>query len=117
MENFYNDCDRHVYLYAKHHYEKSDDIVADLQKIIGERNCIDPKDVHLSEIYEVLLSISYDVLMREKRLLKYQLIDFVTDCNNRGIILACLRVIQNSLIAPMDIDLGEADPNILPIRK
>ena len=49
-------CDSHVILYAKNHYERGD-LITDLKRIYSLRNAIDPEHISKSDILSCLINL------------------------------------------------------------
>ena len=127
-----NKADRHIYLYAKGHYQKGD-LIEDLKRIVGERSSVLPEYITIQDIIVVLVSITYSV-MTVKNQLKDSIIDFILSLDpsafwqlsslsdydfRTALILKCLSIIKWTDVVKGEVilmDLGNADPSLLPLR-
>jgi hypothetical protein len=109
----YDNADRHIYLYAKGWYETTDPI-DDLKTILAKRSNLKKEWVSLSDIQGKLIDIVFDVFEKEG-LNRSWFRSFVVDCSKEDIVTACIAVIQNSRTRAFGVDLGDPDPNVLPI--
>jgi len=50
----------HIFLYAKNWYEESDDVMKDLQTIIGKRCGLDSESVDHEAVFSILFELVYD---------------------------------------------------------
>jgi hypothetical protein len=107
----YDCCDRHLYLYAKEWYKKSDDILQDLKIIVGERSGLYPEHITENDILIVLSELVWKHLKNYTWSAFYQ---FLFDCRDRGFIPAFLTVLDLTKKSKIGFDLGEPDYNILP---
>lgn len=62
--------DSHFWLYAKHHYKKSDDTLADLKKLVSHRCGIDEKYLGFTDVLSVLIDIAYPFIMKNSQQFK-----------------------------------------------
>ena len=69
MDDKYVDY-RHVWLYSKHWYQRSDDVFADLAEILAERGGMDAKYFKRSVILEMLAQIAWPY-MRQHEFLEF----------------------------------------------
>jgi len=118
----------HFYLYAKGHYMKSDDIIDDLKYILSERSAIPVERCLATDIVDILLSLVYKHITESGNPEMY-FKDFIIKLKrpflHKNVITyeeLRLLIIKNSLsILEMtnvkDLNLGEVDENILPLRK
>jgi len=113
-----DDSYRHLYLYAKGHYERTT-IMEDLKVIIGKRSMILPE--HVSE--ENVLLVTSNAVGTNLNFIKfihilsdirryYKINDFTT-----LILLTILSHMRFMDIADLNFDLGIADAKILPLQK
>jgi len=111
--NTYNENHRHIYLYAKGWYKKTDTI-DDLKVIIGDMCALLPEHVDIGGIKSILIGIVYEIFQREN-LYKSKLEAFILDCES-SVIGACLSVIRMARARSphINIDFGEPDYNLLP---
>ena len=125
--------DRHIFLYAKGHYQISDQ-TEDMKKIIGERAGIEPNYIGSNDILQVLINIAWNYINTHG-----QFIDFINDLNpinawkhgylataskeqsisdfNRTLISKCLSVLRFQKVTDIPFELGKADPTILPLNQ
>ena len=126
----------HVYLYAKHHYKRTDTIT-DLKIILSKRSLIDIEFISGEDIIGCLTEITWKEINRCGNP-TYEFNDFVMrilpqnrwKVNNRdkeledlnvAIINSCLSVLSQSLVKDDNgnvlLELGEPDSSILPLVK
>lgn len=105
--------DTHIYLYAKGHYAKTD-VVKDLRIILGKRCAISPEYISNSDILLTLSQILYPLIQNE-----YHFADIVRELVNCKSFESSVRAILSkiALCRTVGLDIGSADPNILPLRK
>ncbi len=122
---------RHFYLYAKKHYVQSEDVVADLKKIVAECTDIDPKWVSVRDVLALLTSAAYPHIADSEssfsRFIESLLPDPFfereksTDITIRLIekLLSVLHfvTVYNSLAKMELINLGYATPDVLPLTE
>jgi len=111
MDKNTNDI-RHLYLYAKGHYERSNKI-DDLKIIVGVISWVYPEFIIEKDIHIWLLKEVYKYLCTED-----DFISFLNDdmFNKKDLIDRCLSVLKFQRISDIDIELGKPDPNILPLN-
>jgi len=118
----------HFYLYAKGHYQKTD-LIEDLKKVFAKRSavpleCCQPRDVAIA-----LLELAWKHIA-ESGNPEYQFIEFISRLSPvdifgqerwsggdgfwKVLLNDCLPVLRNTKVA--GLDLGEADPKVLPLR-
>ena len=68
-------CDRHVYLYAKHHYLESKNPFNDLRKIYAVRNGVDKEYITDADILDMVVCLAYQHITNE-----HQFRSFVFGC-------------------------------------
>jgi hypothetical protein len=123
--NKYQDY-RHIWLYAKGHYEYSDIVLEDLQKIISERNMIEPEYVQ----YEYILKILLDIIMEHSShhlVTGYVLEAFGVvrlfknkEWTKQDTLISLLGKISILPLTKKDgsrVELGKADKDIIPLNK
>lgn len=118
--------DRHIFLYAKGHYQRND-IVKDMKKILGKRSGINGQHIHIGNVHYVLTALVWHYINHE-----FRFVDFIfnlnpnsrknrteTIPNNFDIILIkeCLFVLMKQERKHIPFELGEPDPTLLPINK
>jgi len=118
-------CDTHLYLYAKGHYEKND-MINDLKIIVAERSGIECKYITKRDISSILLS----AVNQLSQLGVYDLFNFVGSLDPQNnwehggssdedfdtrVIRSSLSVLRFTEVRHIP-DLGVADPNILPLN-
>ena len=59
------EADRHIFLYAKNHYQTGDQI-EDMRKIIGERSMVSSDHISIGDISSVLIKIVWNYINHEK---------------------------------------------------
>jgi len=104
---------RHLYLYAKGHYDISDKI-DDLKIIVGVISWVYPEFVTKEDIQIWLLKEVYNYLHTEDDFIR-----FLSDnmLYKRDLIDKCLSVLRFKDISDIDMELGKPDPNILPLNE
>lgn len=123
----------HLYLYAKNHYQQ-ENVLTDLQTILGKRAGIEPKHIRSNDILVILLDEVADVFQRQPNH-PYRLRDFVlrlrTDILQRPLqskaqdidsifiqhclsVLSIVKVREGKRILAR---IGTADPTILPLQQ
>jgi hypothetical protein len=134
MKNY----DTHVYLYAKHHYERTN-VIDDLKIIYGKRNGIDAEHMQVRDIISCLVGLTVPHMSVNK----HSFIEFLSDLdpvfcwrvggnaprlNNEyihthdsyceTIIMKCLSILSLTRVDEIEGGLDEeADPSLLPISK
>jgi hypothetical protein len=126
-----DNADRHIYLYAKGHYKRSENILDDLRVIVGERAGVPSDCVSLPGIFIFLENIASKIYDREygkgtgRAISRYNdtiMLTSVSDSNmtqiTETLINALLSVIAQSkmVCAEWKIDLGEPSSGILPVN-
>lgn len=124
------DVNRHVYLYAKYHYRRTD-FLEDLRLIFARRNAIEPRYVYDGPIVGMVLEIVYPHIRGEHqwgeiigRILEIQpwetTVDPVSlhDLFNRtlGALLGVLSMVKVLDEGRKILELGEPDPGLLPLN-
>jgi hypothetical protein len=120
----------HIYLYAKGHYQKTDNVIDDLKLIISNRNKIPIE--HISKIYviNILLKITYFHISNKFNSISL-FSDFVISLApenhwkisskkleiHEAIIYKCLSILRSVKVVDMPDTLGNPDPDILPLRR
>jgi hypothetical protein len=105
--------DRHIYLYAKGWYERSNSLT-DMKKIMGERCGLLPDHIREGDIKLVLLDIVWQFLSKKN---DYCFRQFMSHCEECGVIQGCLIQLALTEINEIGFDLGKPDSNILPVLK
>lgn len=108
----------HLYLYAKGHYQCGD-VMADLRIIIGKRAHMDSRLISNNDIWSVLLPLVHKAIV-ESGNPENAFCEFVRRTMSDGIVREvvaynCLSVLRLQKVA--HLDLGEADPNVLPLSQ
>lgn len=123
----------HIWLYAKNWYEQTN-LMDDLKKIIAFENCCDINNVREINIFEIILHETFPYL-REKN--DGNLVQWFIECfknweslsiskwykdsiTREDIIRNCLSVLSQVKIKNNNeilIDIGNPNPNVLPLRK
>jgi len=103
---------RHLYLYAKGHYERSNKI-DDLKIIVGVISWVYPEFIIEKDISIWLLKEVYKYLCTEDDFIRFLNDDMF---NKKDLIDRCLSVLKFQRISDIDIELGKPDPNILPLN-
>jgi hypothetical protein len=114
METNYDQSDRHIYLYAKYWYQRTN-ILDDLRKIVSVRCAFPLEHTTKRDVEEILLDIVYDIFEREG-FSRYGFTQFIRDCGKNSVIDTCLSFIAVSEMSTFEIDLGKPDPNVLPFK-
>ena len=127
-----NKADRHIYLYAKGHYQKGD-LIEDLKRIVGERSSVLPEYITIQDIIVVLVSITYSVMVTKNHF-KDSIMDLILSLDpsefwkisslsdydfSTALILKCLSIIKWTDVVRGEVilmDLGYADSNLLPLH-
>ena len=115
---------RHVWLYAKGHYER-DDCLEDLKIIIAERCLLYPEHVSTEEVFNVLLTITQEHM--QKHLYVPMLLEvfglrklFPNKPHEMEdgirLLLSNISTISVRDKGEILIDLGKPDPKILPLK-
>jgi len=122
---------RHFYLYAKHHYKASDDVMADLKVIYDDfvgHDCGEERD-----IMHWLLKLGYLHIKSERDFSEFMndihpMNAFRVGCSSPGfmqpsedpywtrVARAILSRLFNTTVNEIDFDLGEPDESLLPLR-
>lgn len=118
----------HFYLYAKGHYQESD-VIEDLKKILSNRSAIPLQYVQPRDVARTLLEIAWKHIA-ESGNPEYHFIEFISrlnpinifgkECWSGGegfwkvLLEDCLSVLRMTKVA--GLDLGEADPTVLPLK-
>jgi len=125
------DSSRHFYLYAKGHYQKNDTL-EDLKILLGEYCMAYPEHISTDDVLDHLLRLAHKQFKNE-----YSFLKFMSDLlpknhwkfiNNDEkdiplellMIKKCLSVLRYAQVKDDDINilnLGKADPKILPLIK
>lgn len=114
MQNF----DRHFYLYAKGHYEKKC-TTTELIKIQSKRCGTQEARLTLRDVNTVLVSLAHRHVQHRNAFKSF--IDFIISnhANQGGVQLAiskaCLSIFNTVKTSEIGFDLGEADPDVLPL--
>lgn len=131
-------CDyNHLFLYAKSHYEVSQDIVDDVRTILAHRAAVDKKSISDGAILDCLLEVSNEHKLSHKILKK-----IFINCQVLNGCFSCMSLTRHGLtpypnadllyyvecvlvemanIRVMNgktqiLDLGKPDPAVLPLR-
>jgi len=133
--NMNNNFDRHIFLYAKGHYEITDQI-NDLRKILGKRSGIEAIYINEDDIVFVLAKIVWRYINREDQFIdflfdlspnntwkygyvtdSYSLISNKSYIYREALISKCLSVLRFQKVVDISFDLGKADFNVLLLNK
>ena len=117
-----NDYDRHIFLYAKGHYEVTDQI-NDLRKILGERSGIEWEYITIDDILRVLLNLIWNYINN-----RYQFVELLLDLSphntwkygyvyREALVSKCLSILRFQKVIDIPFKLGEVDEKILPMNK
>jgi hypothetical protein len=124
---------RHFYLYAKHWYRRSDDLMADLHKIHASVMLYGP--VHDDCLVEYLVNLVAKYIIKSE----YRFTNFVNDIHplnswkigsppehgpfspskelhNVRVARKCLSVMRTLSVDEIGFELGEPDPSVLPLK-
>ena len=128
-------ADRHIYLYAKRHYEMSNNVWSDLAKIMADRYLLPVESITHEDIMSMLLLVTVPHLLDTKQDSATSVINFLQNLlPNRAFLvslfnnpsyerrvvswcLSTLHYVDTQLNGVVVINLGEPDPNILPLKK
>jgi len=127
----------HIYLYAKNHYERTD-LLEDLKVIIGHTYLLDPVFVTKTDVARILLQLTHEYIVQDER----SFFDFIKRINpsnldwyhkmqgveppeydfELSLIQTCLSTLSLLQVRRTKddgtweeiINIGEADPEILP---
>ena len=120
---------RHLYLYAKGRYVTSDDVLDDLYTLLSNETMIDVEDMGIGDVFAILAQVCYPHLTNynfgklifgiNELTAEYIMSKGTTSVKDRTIesMLSIVRqvpVLDDKKNAIMN--LGEADPNILPLK-
>ncbi len=118
--------DRHIFLYAKGHYQEKD-VIEDMKKILERRCALDAEHITVNDICHVLMPIVYNFINNE-----YQFTNFVfnlspdnhwkltSDKNidfSKILILNYLSVLRHQKITDIPFELEKPDPTLLPLKQ
>jgi hypothetical protein len=130
----------HVYLYAKNHYKRSDNIIDDLKRIYADRNLgsvEQAEHISISNIISCLLNLAF----KHMKINEYLFSQFINDISpdkwhywkyvcaslayatkidydfNLAVIGKCLSIIMLTDLKDIPEGLDEPDPKILPLTK
>lgn len=122
----------HIILYAKGHYEKSEDIWTDMKILIAHRSMLPLELVSRNDVVHVVLDITLDLILQSEMDNKTELSRFIIGLNPvdifhrpieedypTRILKKCLSIIKFSKVEEGDkvfIELDDLDPEILPIN-
>jgi len=124
MENF----DRHIFLYAKGHYKKTN-AIEDMKKILGKRSGLSPEHISDEDINYVLLDLIYSYTKKKDSFIRFIFTLHPHNAWEHGcpikasydfekvLISACLSVLRFQDIKDIPFGLGRPDPTILPLTK
>lgn len=119
----------HFYLYAKWHYNEGN-LIEDLKQILSRRSAVPIQYIQVRDIAQVLLGLAWKHISTGGNP-EYQFIEFISRLNQTDLwgnpvpvekqedfyavlLRNCLSVLRNTKVA--GLDLGEADPTILPLK-
>lgn len=118
----------HFYLYAKGHYQEID-LIEDLKKIFAKRSMVPLECCQPRDVARALLELSWKHIA-ESGNPEYHFIEFISrlnpvdifgkECWSGGaafwkvLLEDCLSVLRLTKVA--GLDLGEADPEVLPLK-
>ncbi len=123
------ESDRHIFLYAKGHYQEGNQI-EDMKRIIEDRNAISLKYISIGNITSLLIKLAWNYINRET-----EFYDFISDLHpsntwkhrrltsineynfDESLIGKCLSVLSFQKIKDIPFELGKPDPNILPLKE
>ncbi len=120
----------HVFLYAKHHYKKSDNVLKDLQTILSHVYDLESEDVCKEEVYRVLITLGMEQSRKDLFVnnllesfgLRFSWLDCLKEDekNENNILRKLLHPLFTSkhiVDGKMINNFGEADSNILPLSE
>jgi hypothetical protein len=114
-------AERHIFLYAKYHYQQNS-VIEDLKKILSERSNIDAEYITFDDILIVLFSIVFNYIKTEYRFLElfqdiFRRTEIYKQTSREAVIESFLSVLRFIKVKDIPFKLGEADPNILPLKE
>lgn len=128
--------ERHYYLYAKGWYQQSD-LLTDLKKVQSVYCGADPGHITIEDILSTLTGLVYSKLKKSEHAFN-DFISLILPSNTwrTGVVLvenvvgsipdedialciigACLNIMMKENVNDIPFDLGEPDPNVLPLRE
>ncbi len=107
---------RHLYLYAKGHYEKND-IVKDLRVIVAKMCMMYPEHVVEGDIAHWLLEEVYKHIKTKDDFFRFFSLTYYSWGNKIDIIRNSLSFLKFIKVKDIDIELGQPDPHVLPLSK
>lgn len=118
MDDFNWDSNRHFYLYAKGHYQRKC-IATELIKIQSKRCGVQESSITLRDVNITLIDLAHKH-MKNKYIFRCFIDSINTYTNQSGMGLAiskaCLSVFANAKKSEVGFDLGEPNPNVLPLE-
>lgn len=128
------ECDyNHLILYAKGWYQRGDDVVKDVKKILGHRCAIDPEYISNRDVWEQLVDVFLKYCKSEygircllldvfKPQAKEQgpLVFWTNTASFEGVIHLILDHLVDITVMEAGVEilhLGEPDPDILPLSR
>jgi len=110
---------RHLLLYAKNHYRKTETIF-DLKQILSHETGINLENVKLREVYEILAGLFVKYATGDQRKDFFVRLFSEKDSVKIGdVILQFLAALSVQKVRDGDrvlIDIGEPDPSVLPLN-
>jgi hypothetical protein len=113
LPEFQNSPNRHFYLYAKNHYQ-IDDVFRDMKVLQGNYCGMSLEYISDRDILNKLLSLAYLHINNLQQFVDFTL-RFAGQADIRWKIQVCLSVLMTAEVKDIYYELGEPDPNILPL--
>jgi len=116
-----SNSDRHFYLYAKYWY-KRDNMIEDLRRIVAFRCGIDVEYIRKRDVFSILYRVAIKHLTTEQRLEVFfnEMISSIFIPDDAPLLDTLIRqfllVLSHQHIKDIPFELGDPDPNILPLR-
>ncbi len=102
----------HFYLYSKNWYKQSDDKIEDLKLIMANYTGLNVKYITERDTKSKLISLAHYILDKQGNN-EYLFSDFVAKIENKGVIEACLFVLESAIVN--DENLGKPSNKVLPL--
>lgn len=113
---------RHIYLYAKGHYQRDpmiSGLKSDLSRIIGAVCGLDHIHIPIRDIYQILCGLVYRHFKQESHFTDMMMRVLAANDEDERIyaFLCVLSVVKVRDGDTVLMDLGAADPNVLPLNE
>jgi hypothetical protein len=111
-------ADRHFYLYAKNHYQNRN-MVEDLKTIMAKYSGLKTEDVVTGYVVEKLLELAYYHINTQREFTTFvmSILEVPTNDTVYGVIKACIVELAMTKVVDIPFELGEPDPEILPVSQ